>query len=384
MVVAQVAIALTLLVGSGLMYRTVDRLLAVDPGFSPDGVLTAGFSLVGPRWAEDPAVYAFQQDLLMRVRALPGVESAGLTNLLPLGGNYDRRGLRVEGQTYETPDDIPRVERYGVTPGYFEAMRIPLRRGRLPGPQDTTDSEPVLLVNETAVRTIWGGRDPVGDRVAMSSDGPLLTVVGVAADVRHYDLTTPPIPQVYLPESQSTDSFLTLVVRAPQAPDGLADLIRREVAALASDVPVYDVRRLEDLMTAAVGIRRFMMFVLGLFAGASLVLAAVGLYGVIAQFVRAREREMSIRSSLGAARRNLVGLVLRRTMRLIATGLLIGGAIGALSARLLESQLFETAATDPVTYLLAAGSLLAVGLIAHVAPLRRAAFTDPTLVLRGD
>lgn len=384
MVVAQVALALTLLIGSGLMYRTVERLLHVDPGFSPDGVLTAGFSLVGQRWAENPPVYAFQQDLLARVRTLPDVEAAGITNLLPLGGSYDRRGLRVEGQTYETPDDIPRVERYGVTPGYFEAMQIPLRRGRLVGPQDTTESEPVLLVNETAVRTIWGGRNPIGARVAVTSDGPLLTVVGVVADVRHYDLTTPPIPQIYLPESQSTDSYLTLVVRAPDAPAGLAELIRREVAALASDVPVYDVRRLEDLMTGAVGVRRFMMLVLGLFAAASLALAAVGLYGVIAQFVRAREREMSIRSSLGAARRDLVSLVLRRTMRLTVAGLIIGVALGALSARLLESQLFETTATDPVTYLIAAGSLLAVSLIAHVAPLRRAALTDPALVLRGD
>jgi putative ABC transport system permease protein len=384
MVVAQVAIALMLLIGSGLLYRTVDRLLDVNPGFSPDGVLTAGLSLVGARWAEDEPVYAFQEDLLARVRGLPGVEAAGLTSLLPLGGSYDRRGLRVEGQTYPTPDEIPRVERYGVSPGYFDAMRIPLQRGRLLTSQDTPDSEPVLVINETAARTIWPDQHPVGARVRLSSEAPPATVVGIVADVRHYDLTSAPIPQMYLPESQSTDSFLYLVVRAPSAPAGLADQIRQEVAALASDVPVYEVRRLEDVLTAAIGIRRFMLQVLGLFAIASLALAAVGLYGVIAQSVRTREREMSIRASLGAGRSDLVRLVLRRTGWLMAIGLGAGAGLGALAAHLLESQLFETTATDPVAYLAAAGSLLTIGLVAHIAPLRRAALTDPTLALRGD
>ena len=386
MIVAQVAVALVLVIGSGLMVRTVDRLLAVDPGFDPEGVLTAQFSLVGDRWAEDSAVYAFQQDLLERVRARPGVEAAGLTGLLPLGGSYDRRGFRIEGQSYSTQDEAPRAERYAVTPGYFDAMRIGLVRGRPLDERDTASSEPVMLVNEAAVRAYWPEGDARGQRVRFGTtdDSPWVRVVGVVADVRHYDLETPPIPQVYLPQSQSTDSYLVLVARAPADMDDLGAWLRREVAALAPDVPVYDVVTLERLQTAAVGTRAFLMRLLGLFAATSVLLAVIGLYGVVSQGVAGRRRELGIRVSLGARRAEVARLILARGLALVGLGVAGGLAGAALASRVLDAQLFETAALDPATYAAGAGALLLAGLAAHLMPLKRALSVNPITALRDD
>lgn len=386
MVAGQIAIALVLAVGGGLMFRTVDRLLGVNPGFSPEGVLTAQFSLVGARWAEDAAVYGFQQEIADRVSRLPGVEAVGVTGLLPLGGSFDRRGFGIEGQTYATTDDVPSAERYSVTPGYFAAMKIGLRVGRLIDERDTRESELVVLVNETAVRRFWEGENPVGAGLTFgtSADSPRVTVVGVVADVRHYDLETPPIPQIYRPQSQSTDSFLTLTVRAPGRLDGLGDQIRREVATLAPDVPVYGVVPLEQRLEASIGTRAFLMTLLMWFAGVSVALSAVGLYGIVSQTVRGREREIGIRVSLGARRLEVARLVLGRGLALIGAGLVVGLAASALAARFLETQLFETAVLDPATYATAAAGLLAAGLLAHILPLRRAIGVNPNLILRGD
>jgi putative ABC transport system permease protein len=368
------------------MFRTVDRLLGVDPGFSPDGVLAAQISLVGPRWADDAAVYGLQRELVDRVSRLPGVEAAGVTGLLPLGGSFDRRGFGIEGQTYATTDDVPSAERYSVTPGYFAAMRIALKIGRLIDGRDTPDSELVALVNEAAVRKFWNGENPIGQGLTFgtSADSPRVTVVGVVADVRHYDLETPAIPQVYRPQSQSTDSFLTLTVRAPGRLDGLGDQIRREVAALAPDVPVYGVVTLEQRLSASIGTRAFLMTLLMWFAAVSVALSAVGLYGIVSQTVRGREREIGIRVSLGARRLEVARLVMGRGVAMIGVGLAVGLVASVGAARFLETQLFETAVLDPATYATAASGLLAAGLLAHVLPLRRATRVHPNLILRGD
>jgi predicted permease len=386
MIVGQVGVALVLVIGGGLMYRTVERLLAVDPGFNPHGVLTAQFSLVGQRWAEDSAVYAFQEELLARARSWPGVEAAGLTGLLPLGGSYDRRGFTIEGQAYETPDDAPNAERYSVTPGYFAALQITATRGRLITDSDTATSERVALVSEASVRRYWPDRDPIDTRFRLgaSDAAPWIRVVGVVGDVRQYALETPPIPQFYLPQSQVTDSFLVLVVRAPGQLDPVAAQIRTEVAALAPDVPVYGVARFDEVLTASVGTRRFLMLVLGLFAVVSVLLASVGLYGVISQMVAGREREMSIRVSLGARRAEIARLLLGRGLTLVGMGLAAGVGAAALVSGMLQAQLFETAAVDPITYGAAAAVLSAVGLVAHALPLHRAVRVDPALTLRGE
>ncbi|MEZ5316481.1 MAG: ADOP family duplicated permease [Vicinamibacterales bacterium] len=386
LVVGQVAIALVLVIAGGLMFRTVGRLLAIDPGFDARGVLTAQFSLIGQRWATDEAVYAFQRDLESRVRALPGVDAVGLSGILPLGGNYDRRGFGVEGVTYDSPDDVPSGDRYSVSPGYFAVMGLPLRHGRLIGSEDTPTSMPVALVNETAARTLWPDGSAVGGRIKFGtgSDSPWVTVVGVVGDVQQYDLTSAPLPQFYVPQSQSTDSFLALVIRAPGALDGLADRVRSEVAALATDVPVYGVARLEDLVAASVGPRTFLTRILGAFGAMALLLATVGLYGIVAELVTAREREIGIRLSLGARRGEVARLILARGGVLVAAGLAIGAAGAAVASRLIATQLYDTAPVDPGTYAVAAGVLVTAAIAAHALPLRRATRVDPARVLRGD
>ena len=384
MIVVQVAVALVLVTGGGLMYRTMDRLLAVDPGFDARGVLTAGFSLVGPAWAEDSAVYMFQQRLIERVARLPGVEAVGVSGQVPLGRNYDRRGLFAEGVTYATPDDVPSAERYSVTPGYFDALRISHRRGRLITDRDRADSEPVVLINETAARLVWPDVDPIGRRLRLTETGAWRTVVGVVADVRHDDLASVPTPQLYLPQSQFTDSFVVLVVRASGDAAPLMTAIRRDVAALAPDVPLYDVNTLEDLIASSVASRRFLMLVLGLFAAVALALSSLGVYGVVAEAVASREREVGIRVSLGARRSAIAALMLRQGTVLVGVGLAAGAIVSFGVTRLLENQLYETSTTDPVTFLAAALSLIVIALLAHVLPLRRAMRVDPGIVLRAD
>ncbi|HUR19244.1 MAG TPA: ADOP family duplicated permease [Vicinamibacterales bacterium] len=380
----QVAIALLFVAGAGLMYRTVDRLLHVDAGFNAHNVLSMGVSLVGPAWAEDAAVRTFQNDLLQRVRAMAGVESAALAGQIPLGGNMDRWGFHIEGRTYPSEADAPDAERFSVTPGYFQVMGIPLRAGRLINDADSTDGAKVLLVNETAARTLWPEGSPIGAGVRIGSKtNPLRTVVGVVGDVRHYELGVPAKPQMYLPQQQQTDSFLVLVVRSTNDPAGLAAPIRRVVTELGRDVPVYDVKTLDERLEASVASRTFLLFLLGLFALTTLVMAAVGLYGVVSQSVGARRREFGIRLALGAARRDISWLVMRRGLLFVALGIMAGLFASMTLGRALGTQLYETAPTDPVTLGGAVAVLFGIGLLAHIGPLRRATKVDPVVALRN-
>ena len=381
----ELAVALVLVAAAGLMYRTVDRLLHVDPGFNPRGVLSIGLSLVGPRWAEDSAVRMFQDELLDRVTRLPGVTHAGLTGQIPLGNNYDRWGFRIEGRTIASESDWPSVERYSVTPGYFSVMSIPLKNGRLFTGADRTDGPLVMVVGETTARTLWPGENPIGSRVKIGGpEGPWWTVVGVVGDVRHYDLGQPPTTQFYLPQAQRTDSFLVLVVRGAVTPASLLTPIRREIAALAADVPVFDVATLDDVVGRSVATRRFLLLLLAVFAIATLIMAAIGLYGVVSQSVAGRRREFGIRLALGATRADIYGLVLRRGFQLVVIGAVVGLAAAAGLGRLLGSQLYETRPSDPVTLAMAAALLFAAAVAAHVVPLRRATSIEPNLALRNE
>jgi putative ABC transport system permease protein len=381
----ELAVALVLVAAAGLMYRTVDRLLKVDPGFDPRGVLTLGVSLVGPRWAEDEAVRMFQDDLVARVARLPGVSHAALAGQIPLGDNYDLWGFRIEGRTFASDAEAPSVERYSVTPDYFSVMRIPLKRGRLLTSADRTGAPLVMLVGETTARTLWPGASPLGSRVRIGGpDGPWRTVVGVVGDVRHYALSEPPIAQFYLPQAQRTDSFIVLVVRSTTDAASLLNAIRREIGALAPEVPLYDVATLDERVSRSVATRRFLLMLLGVFAIATLAMAAIGLYGVVSQAVSGRRREFGIRLALGASRTDIYLLVLRRGFQLVAIGAVIGLASAVALGRLLGSQLYETAPGDPVTLGSAAVLLFAAALAAHVLPLRRATGIEPNLALRSE
>jgi putative ABC transport system permease protein len=381
----ELAVALVLVAAAGLMYRTVDRLLAVDPGFDPRGVLSVGVSLVGPRWAEDEAVRMFQDELLGRVSRLPGVSHAAMAGQIPLGDNYDRWGFRIEGRTLASSAEAPSVERYSVTPDYFQVMRIPLKRGRLITAADRTGAPLVLLVSETTARTLWPGADPIGSRVRIGGpDGPWRTVVGIVGDVRHYSLSQPPTAQFYMPQAQRTDSFILLVVRSTVEATPLLAGIRREIGALAPEVPLYDVATLDERVSRSVATRRFLLLLLGVFAVATLVMAGVGLYGVVSQAVAGRRREFGIRLALGASRADIYRLVLRRGLQLVAVGALIGLVCAAALGRLLGSQLYETRPSDPATLGVAAALLFVSALAAHVVPLRRATGIEPNLALRSE
>jgi putative ABC transport system permease protein len=385
LIAAQVAVALVLVTGAGLMVRTVDRLLGVDPGFDPRGVLSVGLSLVGPKWAEDAAVRTFQSDVIRRIQSLPGVEGAALAGQIPLGGNYDRWGFHIEGRAVSSEADAPSVERYGVTPGYFSVMRIPLVSGRLISDADTAGSQPVIVVSETTARELWPGQDPLGSRVRIGGAGPpWRTVIGIVGDVRHYHLGDPPAPQMYVPQEQITDSYLILVVRASIDPSSLAAAIRREVAATARDIPIYDIATLEERVSASVAPRRFLMLLLSLFAGATLLMVAVGLYGALSQAVSARRRELGIRLALGATPRDLALSVLGRGLKLVGAGIVAGLLVSTTLGPVLSNQLYDTPARDPLAFLGSIAVLFVVAMLAHVVPLRRATSVEPAVSLRNE
>lgn len=383
LMMAQVAIALLLVAGAGLMYRTVDRLLATNPGFDSHGVVTAGVALVGPRWAKNETVLAFHDDVLRRLEAVPGIERAAFAGQIPLSGNYDRRGFHVEGRV-ENSADAPTVELYPVSIDYFQVMRVPLRRGRLLTDADAAGKEPVAVIGETAAAQIFPGEDPIGRRARIGGQSdPPWTIVGVVGDVRHYGLDEPPNPQAYVSQRQFTNpSFL--VVRSTIGFEKTAAAIRREVAALAADVPISSLVTLDDSVRTSIASRRFLMLLLGGFAATALLLAAVGLYGVVSQGVASRRREFGIRLALGASSRDVFALVLRRGLQLVAIGVVTGLVASVWLGRLLSSQLYETAPHDPITLAGAVAVLGLAAIAAHVVPARRAIRVDPSITLRND
>ncbi|TAK14854.1 MAG: FtsX-like permease family protein, partial [Acidobacteria bacterium] len=385
MMAAEIAAALLVTAGAGLMYRTVDRLLAVDPGFRSHGVMTAGLSLIGQRWAEDDPVRAFQRDLVARMRAVPGVEIAALAGQVPLGGNYDRWTAHLTDRPSSSEAEEPSAERYSVTPDYFRLMGIPLKAGRLLNDDDRFGAEMVIVINETFARQVWPGESPIGKRVRFGSAArprPAL-IVGVVGDVRHYALAQPPNPQFYTTQEQFTDSFLILLIRASQ-PGTIGPAIRQEVAALATDVAVYDVQPFDALVSTSIATRSFLMLLLAGLGGVTLVLAGVGLYGVVSQSVGARRRELGIRVALGADRASVTALVAREGFRVFAAGAVLGVTGAAFAGQLIKSQLFEVRPFDPLTLLGALCALSAVAVIAHVGPIRRALRADPRETLKSD
>jgi putative ABC transport system permease protein len=386
LVIADLAVALVLLAGAGLMLRSVGRLLQVDPGFDPRQVLTAQFSLVGRAYAEDPVVSRFIDRVVERVRALPGVEAAAATGQIPMGGNYDQRGFHIEGRIPANTADSPMVERYSVTPGYFSVMRIPLRSGRLFTDADRVDSQPVLLVAESTAQKLWPGEDPIGHRVRLgeADKGPWRTVVGVVGDVRHFSLHETPTLQMYAPQTQITDSFVVLTIRTSVAADSLIPSVRGVLRELDPAVPVYETVRLEDVVARSIGERRFVMQMLGAFAVLALLLAMVGLYGVVSYMVAQRTREVGLRVALGAEPRDILRLILGRGMSTVATGILVGLGAALLLARWLETLLYGTEPHDPLTMAAAAGILAAAALAAHVVPIRHALRVGPAAALRQE
>jgi predicted permease len=382
LVVSDVGLALLLLVGAGLMMRSFVHLLEVNPGFDRSKTLTLGLSLWGPQ-AEDIRATAFYKEVLFRVRALPGVESAGVVSQLPLGGNLDMYGIHADGKSSPNPEDDPSGDRYSISPGYLCAMRIPLLHGRDFDDRDLAGLPLVVLVNDFAARKLWPGEDPIGKRLKLGdTKGQWRTVVGVVGDVLHKALDAPHTLQVYLPEAQFVDSDVLLLIRTWGDPSSIASAVRGEITAINPQVPVSSITTMKEVVSASVANQRFSAFLFTLFGFVALLLAASGIYGVVSSGVAQRTHEIGVRAALGAPRREILRLILFEGAKLILLGVAIG-AIAALSlTRLMRGLLFEVSPIDPLTFASVALLLILVALLACYIPARRATLVDPMIALR--
>ena len=385
LVVTEIALALLLLVGTGLMVQSFRRLQAVNPGFNPEGVVSAKLSL--PRANVDTAkVIGFYQELVSRVASLPGVSAAGAVSYLPLGRDGAGYRFLVEGQPLVEPQLRPRAEFNVVTPGYFATLEIPLLQGRDLAERDRWDSPWVVVVNRTLARRFWPTESAVGKRLTFGEPGEdaWLTVVGVVGDVKQQSLDSELRPQIYAPQAQVGLEEMALLVRTGMDPGSLEPAIRGAVSAIDPGVPVSEVRSMTQVRSASISTERFRTLVLATFALLALVLAAIGVYGVISYGVVQRSREIGIRMALGARRAEILRLVVGEGMLTVAIGIAIGVLAAAGLSRFLESLLYAVRPGDPATFVAIPTLIAAVALAACVLPARRAMRVDPAGTLRSE
>ena len=385
LIVSEVALSLTLLVGAGLLLRSMSRLLVVSPGFDPHNVLSMQTSVLGQRFNDNAVVRQYFGDAVERLRALPGVQSAAAVNEIPLAGNIDRYGFHAEGKIRANPEEDPSAERYCITPGFLETMRIPVLRGRDISAADSATAPLVLLIGETTARRMWPGEDPIGRHVKLGAlDKPWWTVVGVVADVHHVGLDVPPDMQMYVPHQQwpYPDGLMNFVIRTAGAPAAISPAAQQAIHSLDPTQPISRIAPLESYVGLSVQGRRFALILIGAFAGIALALSLVGIYGVTAYSVAQRRREIGIRVALGARRTELLGLLLRQGMLLVACGVAAGVLTSIALTRFLASLLFEVQPTDPLTFGGVVLLLLAAAAAACLIPARRAMRVDPMVALR--
>ncbi len=393
LVVGQVAFTFVLLVGAGLLLASFRKVLAVDPGFDADRVLTGSVTLSRTRYPDGNARRAFTDEALRRVRALPGVTAAGATDSVPFGGNNSDSVILAEGYQMKPGESVISPSAVEVTPGYFEAMGVRLRRGRLFQDSDGAGALPVIMVDETLARRFWPGLDPIGRRlyfptdintlVAVNDKTVFMTVVGVMADVKLHDLTEGKrsVGAYYVPMAQGTSSLMTFAVKTAGRPETVAGGMRTAIASLDRELPVFDVQTMAQRTEKSLLNRRSpAMLALG-FALVALLLSAVGIYGVLAYLVTQRKKEIGIRIALGSSARGIFDLVLREGVGLIGAGFLLGATGALLLRRTLEGQLFGISATDPLVVGAVAVLLAAVALAACAVPARRATRIDPVIIL---
>jgi putative ABC transport system permease protein len=384
LVVAEVAAAFVLLIGAGLTIRSFVQLQRVDTGLRPENVLTMSLTLAEARYSTPPSRVPFFEQLTERVAALPGVEAAGVINLIPLQNWGWNSEFQIEGRPPFPPGKSPFVEGRTVTPDYFRAMGIPLIKGRWLTAQDNTQAPPVILINQTFAQQYFAQQDPVGHRIKSGREA-WLTIVGVVGDVKNAGLTQGTRLEIYSPHAQhQMSNTMSLVVRAQGDPNALTNSIRQVVRALDPAQPITNIKTMETVIAESVSDRKLNMVLLGVFAGVAVLLAVIGIYSVMSYTVTQSTREIGIRMALGAQPRNVLALVVGQGAVLTAIGIGIGlaGAWGL--TRLMTALLFEVSATDPVTYVGVALLLLTVALLACLIPARRATKVDPMIALRSE
>src|SRR5262245_34859057 len=386
LVVSEVALALALLIGAGLMLRSFIRLMSVDPGLDPRNVLTVDIRLSRNKYSRPQQAVFFQQ-LLERLRALPGIQAAGAVYPMPLSGMEEDLWFDIEGQPPPPPGEHRSAGPRGVSPGYFKAQGIQLLKGRVFTESDGGDTPPVVVINEAMARRYWPDQNPVGKRIAIgrSNGQPVWSeIIGVVKSVRHMALSEEPRSEVYIPFAQYPLAFMTLVARTDGAQLGYVVAVRSQVHAVDKDQPISNVRTMEERLASAVSQRRFNLILLAIFAGLALSLAAIGIYGVMSYLVSQRAHEIGVRMALGAQTGDVLRLVIRQGMALTLTGVLIGLITAFGLTRLLRNLLFDLSATDPLTFLVTALLLALVALLACYIPARRATKVDPLVALRCD
>jgi predicted permease len=390
--VSEVALSLILLVGAGLMIRSFQRLHGVNPGFDSHGVLTMNAMVSRAKFPQPAQQIAFFDQVLQKVRTLPGVEAAGVIDDIPLDNGGSHQPIAIEGRPTVPMSEQPEVDVRLTSPGYMSAMRIPILRGRDLNDTDIAGRPAAVLISESMARQFWPGEDPLGKRLTMTFfPDTIREVVGIVGDVKldGLDQTRPsaalyfPLGQVSAPANGGWGSFpMTLVVRSTSSPAGLVSAVSNAVHNVDHEMPLRDILTMDDLVANSLTQQRFNMLLLGAFAGLALLLAAVGIYSVLSYSVKRSVREIGIRLALGAQLRDVLRMVVFEGMKPVLLGVVIGVAGALAMGRIVSSLIFEVKPSDPLTFLGVTVLLAAIALLASIIPAYRATKVDPMVALR--
>jgi putative ABC transport system permease protein len=381
-VVLQVALSLVMLVSSGLLIRSFDKLLRVNVGFKPEQLLTLEYRLPRTKYKEPASQWNFHKRLVEQLQQVPGVQSASLVRGLPFSGNGGTVTIVLPDREPPPQGQEPEVMFNTAMPNYFETIGIPLLKGRLFGNEDQANTPGVVVINQTMAQRFWPNQDPLGKQIKLVEDASTATVVGVVGDAKHFWLEEEQRPQMYDTYSQDPGLFATVVVRTSVEPLSLTEPVRQALWKVDPDQPMWKIRTVEFLVNRSTADRRFLMTLMGIFATLALVLTIIGLYGVISYLVNQRTQEIGIRMALGAQLRDIMSMVLKQGMALVLTGVGLGLAAAWLLTRLMSRLLYQVSATDPLTFIVISLLLITVALLACYLPARRATKVDPLVALR--
>ena len=387
LIVSELALSLILLVGAGLLIRSFASLQTVSPGFNPDHVLTLGLTMTGHQYSNHDQVLNTYRQLWERLDHLPGVTASGGITSLPLSQMFAWGPITAEGQVLPPGENFINADQRMVGGRYFEAMQIPLLRGRFFNEHDTATNPPVVIVDDYMAEQLWPHQDALGKRIrlgSLTSNEPLVTVVGVVGRVKQYTLDTDSRIALYLPHLQYPTREMNVVVRSDADPAAETAAVAQVVHQLDPDLPVYSVRTMQARVAESLARRRFSMMLLAFFAAVALVLAALGTYAVMAYLVNQGTPEIGIRVALGASRSHILGMIVKRGMQVTLTGVGLGLVGAFLLTGLIRSLLFGVLPTDPVTYVAVSLFLVAIAFLATYIPARRAARIDPVQCLRNE
>jgi putative ABC transport system permease protein len=389
LVVAEVALALTLLAGAGLLIKSVGRLENVNPGFDAHNVLVFNLALPQVKYPTDTSQELFSQQLMPRLNALPGVRAAGTTSVIPFGGGWSTSSFNIEGLIVAPGQNGPWGDYRVATPGFFDALRIPLIKGRGFTAQDRAGSPPVVIIDQEFAKKYFANTNPIGKRITFGAipggkDSTWITVIGVVGHAAHEGLDAERRIQYYFPYAQSGGRNMTVALRTSGNPLALLPAARAAVIAIDKQLPLSAISTMDALIDKSVGQRRLSMVLLGVFSTIALVLATIGIYGVMSYSVAQRTRELGIRMALGAARGRVLGLVVSQCMALALSGNAIGLVAAFGLTRMLSNQLYGVGATDPATFALVSLVLIGIALAATLVPALRATRVDPVVALRDE